>query len=255
MGRLDGKVGIVYGVANHRSIAWAIAQEADAEGATLILAHVERTERDVRKLAEQLGKPPLLVVCDVQDDAQIASVYEEVRRHHDRLDFLVHAVAYASRDDLAGRFVDTNRAGFLQALDVSAYSLTAVTRDALPLMTEGGSVVTLTYLGAQRAMPHYNVMGVAKAALEASVRYLAADLGPNHVRVNAVSAGPIQTLSARGIAGFSGFLDVAADRSALKRNVDAAEVAAASVFLLSSAASGITGQVLYVDGGFSIMGA
>jgi enoyl-[acyl-carrier protein] reductase I len=254
MGALEGKVGIIYGCANHRSIAWSIAQAADAAGATLVLTFVERMERDVRKLAIELSHPPLLIHCDVQDDEQIARVYDEVAKQHDRLDFLVHGVAFANRDDLDGRFVDTSRAGFIQALDISAYSLTAVTRGALPLMTDGGSVITLTYLGSARAMPHYNVMGVAKAALEASVRYLAADLGPERIRVNAISAGPIQTLSARGIAGFSDFLNAMSERSPLKRNIEVSEVAQTSVFLLGPGSSGITGQVIYVDGGFNVMG-
>jgi enoyl-[acyl-carrier protein] reductase I len=253
MGALEGKVGIIYGVANHRSIAWSIAQAADAAGATLVLTFVERMERDVRKLAIELSHPPLLVQCDVQDDEQIARVYDEVGKQHDRLDFLVHGVAFANREDLDGRFVDTSRAGFIQALDISAYSLTAVTRGALPLMTDGGSIVTLTYLGSVRAMPHYNVMGVAKAALEASVRYLAADLGAERIRVNAISAGPIQTLSARGIAGFSDFLNAMSERCPLKRNIEVSEVAQTSVFLLGTGSSGITGQVIYVDGGFNVM--
>jgi enoyl-[acyl-carrier protein] reductase I len=254
VGALEGKVGIIYGVSNHRSIAWAIARAADAEGAQLVLACVERMERDVRKLAEQLSRPPLILLCNVQDDAQIEAVYKEIGKHHERLDFLVHAVAFANREDLEGRYVDTSRAGFLQALDVSAYSLTAVTRGAVPQMTDGGSVITLTYLGAERAMPSYNVMGVAKAALEASVRYLAADLGPQRIRVNAISAGPIQTLSARGISGFSNSLNAMNEQSALKRNIDANEVAQTGIFLLGPASSGTTGHVLYVDGGFNIMG-
>jgi enoyl-[acyl-carrier protein] reductase I len=254
MGLLEGKVGIIYGVANHRSIAWAIAQAVDAEGASLILTYVPRMERDVRRLAEQLGRPAVLLPCDVQDDAQIASVYQAVGQHHPRLDFLVHAVAFASREELDGRFIDTSRAGFARALDVSAYSLTAVTRSAVPLMKPGGSIVTLSYLGSVRAMPHYNVMGVAKAALEASVRYLAADLGAEGIRVNAVSAGPLPTLSARGIAGFSDFLQSSGERSALKRNIEASEVAQAALFLLAPGGSGVTGQVIYVDAGFSMMG-
>ncbi|HVA90226.1 MAG TPA: enoyl-ACP reductase [Chloroflexota bacterium] len=255
MGPLEGKTGIIYGVANRRSIAWAIAQAADAGGAELVLTYVPRMEDDVRKLANTLSRPALLVECDVRDDAQIADVYRRVGERHPRLDFLVHSVAFANREDLDGRFVDTSRAGFLAALEVSTFSLTALTRAALPLMSEGGSVLTLTYLGSERAMPHYNVMGVAKAALEASVRYLAADLGPQGIRVNAVSAGAVQTLSARGIAGFTDFMRSAADHAPLKRNIEVAEVANAGVFLLSPAAGGITGHVLYVDGGYNIMGA
>jgi enoyl-[acyl-carrier protein] reductase I len=182
-------------------------------------------------------------------------VYRQVGERHPRLDFVAHCVAFANRADLDGRFIDTSREGFRAALEVSAFSLTAVTRGALPLMTEGGSVITLTYLGSERAMPSYNVMGVAKAALEASVRYLASDLGGQKIRVNAVSAGPVQTLSARGIAGFTDFMRTAATQSPLKRNIEVAEVANTAVFLFSPGSSGITGQVIYVDAGYSIMGA
>jgi enoyl-[acyl-carrier protein] reductase I len=254
MGALDGRVGIIYGVANQRSIAWGIAKAADAAGAELVLAYIERMERDVRKLSATLSRPPLLIQCDVQDDGQIDAVYAQIGQAYPRLDFIVHSVAFAQKEDLEGRFVDTRREGFLTALDVSAYSLTAVTRPALPLMQAGGSIITLTYLGSQRAMPNYNVMGVAKAALEASVRYLAADLGAQGIRVNAVSAGPVQTLSARGISGFTGFLNAAGERSPLKRNIEVDEVANAGVFLLSPQSSGITGHVLYVDAGYSTIG-
>lgn len=255
MALLEGRTGIIFGIANHRSIAWSIAQAADREGATLVLSYFnDRVERYVRDLGEKLSTPPMLVQCDVSDDAQIERMYAEVRERYPRLDFLVHSIAFANRENLEGRFVDTSREDFRLALDASAYSLTAVTRGALPLMTAGGSIITLTYLGAVRAMQNYNVMGVAKAALEASVRYLAADIGPQGIRVNAISAGPIQTLSARGIAGFTDFLKGMTDRAALKRNIETHEVAEAATFLLGGGSSGITGQVIYVDAGFNIMG-
>ena len=255
MAHLDGKVGIIFGVANHRSIAWAIAQAADRDGATLVLSYQDdRVGRFVSELAEKLSRPPLLVQCDVSDDAQIERMYATVRERFPRLDFLVHSLAFANRENLEGRFVDTSREDFRLALDVSAYSLTAVTRGALPLLAEGASVIALTYLGSVRAMPNYNVMGVAKAALEACVRYLAADLGPQGIRVNAVSAGPVQTLSARAISGFTDFRKGMSERAALHRNIEVQEVAEAATFLLGPGSSGITGQVIYVDAGYNIMG-
>ncbi|HWE61825.1 MAG TPA: enoyl-ACP reductase [Chloroflexota bacterium] len=255
MALLEGKTGVIFGIANHRSIAWPIAQIAEREGATLVLSYFnDRVERYVRELAEKLSRPPMLVQCDVSDDAQVERLYAEVRERYPRLDFVVHSIAFANRENLEGRFVDTSREDFRLALDASAYSLTAVTRGALPLLSEGGSVITLTYLGSVRAMQNYNVMGVAKAALEASVRYLAADLGPQGIRVNAISAGPIQTLSARGIAGFTDFHKSMNERSALHRTIDVREVAETAAFLLGPASSGITGQVIYVDAGFNIMG-
>jgi len=251
---LGGKYGLIYGVANQRSIGWAIAQSAAAAGATLAFAYQnERLERMVRPLAETLPNS-LLVECDVSDDAQIEAVYARIRDAWGRLDFVVHSVAYANREDLEAGFLSTSREGFRVALDVSAYSLIAVTRGAVPLMTEGGSVVTMTYLGSGRAVPGYNVMGVAKAALESSVRYLAAELAPQNIRVNAVSAGPINTLAARGIAGFTTMLGQFRERSPMKRGTEAAEVGDAATFLLSPLARGITGEILFVDTGYHMMG-
>jgi len=251
MGLLDGKTAIIYGVANHRSIAWGIAQALQREGARLALTYQgERVEKYVRDLAAKLSDP-LILPCDVNDDAQVAEVYRQVGDTFGRLDAVVHSVAFAEREDLEGRFVDTSRAGFHTALEISAYSLVAVARGALPLMTEGGSIVTMTFAGSQRAFPSYNVMGVAKAALEASVRYLANDLGPDGVRVNAISAGPINTLSARGISGFSTMYKAAGERAPLRRATNQDEVGDAAVFLLSSLSRGVTGETLYVDSGLN----
>ena len=253
---LKDKTGLVVGVANKRSIAWAIAQAASNAGARLALTYQgERLEENVRDLSSSLTDP-LILPCDVTDDAQIARVFEEIDRGFGGLDFLVHGAAFAPRDELSNPFVQTSRDGFRMALDVSAYSLIALTRGALPLMERrgGGSVLTLTYLGSDRVFPNYNVMGVAKAALESAVRYLASDLGPKNVRVNAISAGPIRTLAAAGISGFTGILQVYRDRAPLRRTVETSEVADAAVFLLSDAGRGVTAEVLMVDGGFHAVG-
>ena len=253
---LTGKTGLVVGVANKRSIAWAIAQAAANAGARLALTYQgERLEENVRELSASLTEP-LILPCDVTDDAQIARVFEEIDRSFGGLDFLVHGAAFAPREELSNPFVQTTREGFRTALDVSAYSLIALARGALPLMERrgGGSVLTLTYLGSERVFPNYNVMGVAKAALEASVRYLAADLGPKNIRVNAISAGPIKTLAAAGISGFSAILQLYRDRAPLRRTVETSEVADAAVFLLSDAGRAVTAEVLMVDGGYHAMG-
>ena len=246
---------LVFGVANERSIAWGISQALHAQGAKLGFTYQgEVLERRVRPLAESVGSD-LVVSCDVTSDDQIAEVFDQVRSKWGRLDVLIHSVAFANREDLDGRFTDTSRKGFLTALDISAYSLVALCRAAEPLLAESkGSVVTLTYYGSEKVVQNYNVMGVAKAALEASVRYLAADVGPKNVRVNAVSAGPIKTLAAAGISGFSSILNIYKDRAPLRRNVDTVEVAEAGAFLLSDAGKGITGEVLLVDAGFHVTG-
>jgi enoyl-[acyl-carrier protein] reductase I len=253
---LTGKTGLVVGVANKRSIAWAIAQAASNAGARVALTYQgERLEENVRDLSSALTNP-LILPCDVTDDAQIARVFEEVDREFGGLDFVVHGAAFAPREELSNPFVQTTRDGFRMALDVSAYSVIALSRGALPLMERrgGGSILTLTYLGSDRVFPNYNVMGVAKAALESAVRYLAADLGPKNVRVNAISAGPIKTLAASGIAGFSGILQLYRERAPLRRTVETSEVADAAVFLLSDAGRGVTAEVLMVDGGYHATG-
>ena len=256
MSSLSGKFGLVVGVANKRSIAWAIAQAAQAAGARLAVTYQgERLGENVRELAEALTDP-LLLPLDVTDDAQIAAVFEAIDKAYGGLDFVVHGAAYAPREELSNPFVQTSRDGFRLALDVSAYSLIALARGALPLMERrgGGSILTLTYLGSQRVFTNYNVMGVAKAALESSVRYLAADLGAKNIRVNAISAGPIKTLAASGVSGFSSILQVYRDRAPLRRTVDTSEVADAAMFLLTDAGRAVTAEVLMVDGGYHATG-
>jgi enoyl-[acyl-carrier protein] reductase I len=254
MGRLDGRKALIFGVANDHSIAWGIARALHAEGATLGFSSVESLiERRVRPLAESIGAT-FVEPCDVQSDADLDRVFARWREQHGELDILVHALAFARKEDLEGKFVDTSRDGFVLALDVSAYSLVALARAARPLLHDGSSILTLTYYGADKVTGNYNVMGVAKAALEASVRYLASDLGPDGVRVNAISAGPIRTLAAAGIAGFKKMYGSFADVAPLRRNVSIDDVGGAAVFLCSDLANGVTGEVLFVDAGFNVMG-
>jgi enoyl-[acyl-carrier protein] reductase I len=256
MSDFSGKTGLVVGVANKRSIAWAIAQALSARGARLAVSYQgERLEENVRELSASLTDPVILPL-DVADDAQIASAFEQVESTFGGLDFLVHGAAFAPREELSAPFTQTTREGFRTSLDISAYSLIALARGAAPLMERrgGGSIVTLTYLGSERVFENYNVMGVAKAALEASVRYLAADLGPRNIRVNAISAGPIKTLAASGISGFSGILQHYRDRAPLRRTVETAEVADAAVFLLGPAGRAVTAEILMVDGGYHATG-
>ena len=256
MSDLAGKHGLIVGVANKRSISWAIAQAAAAAGARLALTYPsERLEENVRELAAKLENP-LVLPCDVTSDQQIADLAASVDREFGGLDFLVHGVAFAQQAELSSPFVQTSREGFRIALDVSAYSLIGLTRACVPLMEKrgGGSILTLTYIGSQRVVTNYNVMGVAKAALEASVRYLASDLGPKNIRVNAISAGPIKTLAASGISGFSSVLQLYRDRAPLRRNVELAEVADAAVFLLGSGSRGMTGEIMMVDLGYHVLG-
>jgi enoyl-[acyl-carrier protein] reductase I len=253
---LSGKHGLIVGVANKRSISWAIAQAAAAAGARLALTYQgERLEENVRELSATL-ESAIVMPLDVTNDEHIADVAAGIDREFGGLDFLLHGAAFAPKSELDNPFVQTSRDGFRIALDVSAYSLIALTRAVAPLMERrgGGSVVTLTYLGSQRVIANYNVMGVAKAALEASVRYLAADLGPRHIRVNAVSAGPVKTLAAMGIKDFSSVRQVYSERTPLRRNVELAEIADAALFLLSPESRAVTGEILFVDAGFHIAG-
>jgi enoyl-[acyl-carrier protein] reductase I len=253
----EGKTGLVLGVANKRSIAWAIARRLAGGGARLAFTYQgERIESNVRDLATQV-ESPLVTECDVRSDEDVARVFTEVAEAFDGgLDVLVHSVAYAAAEDLEGRFTDTPRDRFWLALDVSAYSLVACARAAEPLMEQrgGGSIVTMTYLGGERAVPHYNVMGVAKAALDSSVKYLAWDLGQKNIRVNAISAGPVRTLAARSIAGFPTMEAIVEERAPLRRHVGADDVGAAAAYLLSDEARNVTGTTLYVDSGYHAMG-
>jgi enoyl-[acyl-carrier protein] reductase I len=256
MSVLAGTFGLITGVANRRSIAWAIAQALAADGARLALTYQgERLGDNVRELAAELTDP-LVLPMDVTADDQVADAFETIRREFGALDYVLHGTAFAPREELSRPFVETSREGFRIALDVSAYSLVVLSRAALPLMAPRGrgSILTLTYLGSERVFTNYNVMGVAKAALEASVRYLAADLGPQGIRVNAISAGPIKTLAASGISGFSNILQVYRDRSPLRRNVELEEVGSTGRFLLGPESGAITGEVLLVDAGFHAMG-
>jgi len=256
-GRLDGKRGLVLGVANKRSIAWSIAQRLAEEGASLAFTYQgERIEAGVRELADTVGSP-LVTACDVRSDEEVARVFGEVgEAFGGQLDLLVHSVAFADAADLEGRFTDTPRDRFWLALDVSAYSLVSCARAAEPLMEAagGGSILTMTYLGGERAVPHYNVMGVAKAALDASVRYLAWDLGAKGIRVNAVSAGPVRTLAARSIPGFPTMESIVEERAPLRRNIGADDIGGAAAFLLSDDAANVTATTLYVDAGYHSMG-
>lgn len=255
MALLDGKIGLIFGVANKRSIAWAVAEAWHREGATLVFTYQDaRHKQNVQELMNSFGTDGEPLSCDVSEDEDIAAVFKAVGEKYGRLDMLLHSVAYAPREALDGEFVNTSREAFRVAQDISAYSLVALSRGAAPLMQTGGSIIAMSYYGAEKVMPHYNVMGVAKASLEASTRYLAYDLGPKKIRVNCISAGPVNTLAARGISGFHAMLDHYETHSPLKRNVTQDEIGATAAFLASDGAAAITGQVLYVDCGYSVMG-
>ena len=252
---LAGKTGLIFGVANKRSIAWAIAKAWQEAGANLIFNYQgQRTKEDVEELVATFGQSTLVAPCDVTSDEEIESFFQLVSEKTDRVDLLLHSVAFAPREALSGRFVETSREAFKISHDVSAYSLIALARGAAPLMTNGGSIVAMTYYGAEKVLPNYNVMGVAKAALEASTRYLAADLGRENIRVNCISAGPTNTLAARGISGFGGMLAHVREKAPLEWTGKAEDLAGTGLFLASDMSAKMTGQVLYVDGGYQIIG-
>lgn len=255
MKMLEGKIGLVAGVANKRSIAWAIAQAWHEAGAKLIFTYQgERLKDNVEQLAGTFGEDTLMLPCDVTSDEQVDEVFAQIKERYGKLDLLLHSIAFAPKEALEDDFIKTSREAFRVAHDVSAYSLVSLSRGAAPLMTDGGSIVAMSYYGAEKVVPHYNVMGVAKASLEASTRYLAYDLGPKKIRVNCISAGPMNTLAARGISGFTAMLKHYEANSPLKRNVLPEELGATGVFLASAGSASITGQVLYVDSGYQIMG-
>ncbi|MCC6388326.1 MAG: enoyl-ACP reductase [Dehalococcoidia bacterium] len=254
MATLQGKTALIFGLANDRSIAWGISQALHREGATLGFSYAGPViEKRMRPLAESLGAT-FIEPCDVSSDADIDQVMARAKDTFGTIDILIHSVAFARQEDLKGRFIDTSREGFLLAHEISAYSMLGLARAARPLMPDGGAMLTLTYYGAEKVVPKYNVMGVAKASLEATVRYLAADLGPEGIRVNAISAGPIRTLAASGISGFRSYLKTFADSAPLRRNITIDDVGATAAFLCGDGARSITGEVLYVDAGYNIMG-
>jgi enoyl-[acyl-carrier protein] reductase I len=251
---LENKIGLVIGVANQRSIAWACAEACLKQGATISFTYQnERLKEKVEKLTANLQNT-LLMPCDVTNQDQIEEVFKEIENRYGRLDFLIHSIAFAPREALDGEFIETSREAFLKSMEISAYSLIELSRNARKLMKDGGSIITMTYYGSEKVVPNYNVMGVAKAALEASVRYLAFDLGKDNIRVNAISSGPIKTLAAMGVGDIGKMQSIVAEKSPLRRNVQASEVGNTAVFLLSDFSSAITGEVIYVDCGYNIMG-
>src|SRR5665213_223694 len=253
MGLLTGKKAFIFGVANDRSIAWGIAKAFHAEGAELGFNFLgEALEKRVRPLAESVNAT-LILPCDVAKDQEIESLYKEVEKAWGKFDILIHCIAFANKEELSGAFSNTSRAGFHLAMDISAYSLIAITRPAVPLLNDGASIIALTYYGSEKVIPNYNVMGVAKAALEANVRYLAYDLGSKNIRVNAISAGPIKTLAASGVGGFKSMLKTAGEMTPLRRNVSQDEVGSTATYLASSWASGVTGEIIFVDAGANIV--